>query len=161
MTTTAAIDLDAYRAALHARDVLLGLLDGAPWLLRVAVRVENGAPVLLVLVTSRTEQVQCCVPSSVNDVPVQVGELASGRKSMNYAPTVRVRLSCDDMNGAMLGLLETLALAGAIDLRMSDLESGAVFDLMGRDREHAEHIFRNLRAWHIEAKVVEAKGGSR
>ncbi len=78
MPTNATIDLATYRGALHARDVLLGLLDGAPWVLRVSVRFEGSVPVLAVLVTTKSDEV---LPSSVNDVPVQVYELASRRES--------------------------------------------------------------------------------
>ncbi len=80
---------------------------------------------------------------------------------MSERPVVCVMLCCDDMNAAMMGLLETLNLAGCITLYRSDLETGALFDIAGSDREHVERIYRNLQAWHMDAKLVRPEGDDR
>jgi hypothetical protein len=80
MTERASIDLAAFRRARHAQDVLLALLDGSPWLLKVSVRVQRAAFVLVVLVTSKTNEVRCCVPSTCNDVAVEVKEANTSRR---------------------------------------------------------------------------------
>lgn len=73
------VNLVAYRAALHARDVLVQLVGDAPWLLRVSVRIQGKALVLAVLVTRKSDETRCCLPSVCNGFDVVVKEASATR----------------------------------------------------------------------------------
>jgi hypothetical protein len=78
MTWNAATDLAAYRAALHAADVLRDLLQSPPWLIDVHVAVEEGQPLLVAVITSLNEEARVCIPTVVNNFRVQVDARSRG-----------------------------------------------------------------------------------
>ncbi len=71
-TATTPLDLTAYRAAQHAREVLLDLLQDPPWLIAVNVVVEGGRPALAAVITSLNDEARVCIPSIVNNFRVVI-----------------------------------------------------------------------------------------
>ena len=75
MTAAATIiDVGQYRTARRAADVMRGLLQELPIVLRVVVEVEAGGSVAVVVVvrTKSEDIIRACVPTSVNGVRVYV-----------------------------------------------------------------------------------------
>lgn len=68
------VDLGEYRAARRAAEVLRGLLREVPLVSGVAVRVEEGGSVTVVVGVQglKKEIIRACVPTSVNGVRVRV-----------------------------------------------------------------------------------------
>jgi hypothetical protein len=71
------VELAAYKAARHARDVLLQLLGPVSWLLRVDIEWQHsGAPRLVATIAGLDHRKNCCVPSHVDNVEVRTKDAA-------------------------------------------------------------------------------------
>jgi hypothetical protein len=70
----AIVDVGQYRTARRAAEVMRGLLQELPIVLRVVVEVEAGGSVAVVVVVRADSDdiVRACVPMSVNGVRVYV-----------------------------------------------------------------------------------------
>lgn len=66
------ISLDDFRAAVRARDVLVGLLHRPPWLASVEAGCIKGRTYLRVAVRWDGPMVRACLPKRVNRLPVVV-----------------------------------------------------------------------------------------
>jgi hypothetical protein len=75
-----AIDLKAWKVALHASDVLLGLLHQHPAVVRVGPSLQGERVVIEVLVTDLAGSITYCLPRSVNGVPVEARAVNLSRK---------------------------------------------------------------------------------
>jgi hypothetical protein len=76
----AAVDLKAWKVAKHAADVVRGLLHEPDFLIGVKPRLRGDRIVIEILVTCLTESIACCLPRSVNGVPVEARAVNLSRK---------------------------------------------------------------------------------
>jgi len=145
------IQLAALRDAQRAAKVLDGLMHEAPWLVRIRVGTRAGLAVITVLVSVLDEQVRCCLPTHVNNFPVEVQALGKERV---MGPVVRVELFNDDVNALGVALLYSLEEAGMVRVHGLDPEVGGLFDIFTRDAEQAGKLQHSLAAYGLKAAVV-------
>src|SRR5690349_12444823 len=78
-TATVVVHLAAYRAARRARDVLLDLLHGPPWLLRVDIEVQPSGELRLVATIAGLDRwKEACIPSACNGVEIRTRDTENG-----------------------------------------------------------------------------------
>jgi hypothetical protein len=78
----AAVDLKAWKVALHASEVLLGLVHEHPAVVRIGPRLHGEKVVIEVLVTDLAGSITYCLPRSVNGVPVEARAVNLLRKGL-------------------------------------------------------------------------------
>ena len=73
-------------------------------------------------------------------------------------PVVRVTVFDGEMCGALVAILETLDVAGLIDVHHDDMDGGACFDIPTQDFAQAFKLIGNLQAWHLNAELALSGG---
>jgi len=76
-TPAVVVDLAAFKAARHARGVLLQLIGPMSWLLRVDIEVQrSGVPRLVATIAALDRWKDACIPSHVDSVEVRTRDAA-------------------------------------------------------------------------------------
>ncbi len=85
-------------------------------------------------------------------------ECLTAASQMNVEVGVRVELFEDAMSSHMVALIETLGVAGLVQVHKNDFDGGAVLDIPADSLVEAERLRRNLDVWRVVASILPTKG---